>query len=251
MKKFSICLSVLFIYFYIFNVLNVNAIEQSKTVLIETHEEDLTGDGLKEIIKLKGTLLSENSNYYHSVWAEVTNQFSKKWEIQFGGAYKPSLTFIDFSNDQLQSMLFQSASEEDFHHYSLFTLKNGKVEEIDLPKQHYITGYFQNNFIIHLQLSPHKKPISISVKDREELYIKQNLYNNQGQLLKETPVILQPISKYRPIYLNERNGFGLKSYQPLSGVNISDEIGGIETLWFYEDDQWIILQTNWVLAQNK
>lgn len=245
MKKTFAFIILMFTLFFL--EINISATENVSPVLIEQHEEDITGNGLKEIIQLKGALLSKESNYYHSVWAEIIGQNSYKRKINYGGAYDPSLNFIDIHKDQVQSILFQSIAESDHHnHYYLHTLKGGHIHEVQLPKQNYISGIFKDNFVINLLLSPHEDPINIDVADRADGYIQYSLYNAEGKLLKEKSIITNQISRYEPVLISESNGFGLKSYQPISGVDKSDKLGEIETLWFFENGQWIILQSNWI-----
>ncbi len=45
--------------------------------------------------------------------------------------------------------------------------------------------------------------------------------------------------------ISDSQGYGLKSSQEIYGTNKDDSLGTIETLWYFEDEKWIILQTKW------
>lgn len=226
----------------------VEAAEKSEPVLITTYEEDITGDGLKETIELKGILFSQDSKYYREIWADITNAYAEEWRINYQGGYEPKIQFIDVNHDNINDLLYQSAtgSSGGLYNNQLHTLKNGKIIEADLPEQLYIKGAFINNFKVDIQISPSKKNKSINVGDQAEDYIQLGIYNKDGQLLKPTLVMIDPIAFYEPILIGKSNGYGLKSYQHINGANHADQIGTIETLWYYQNGDWVILQTDWV-----
>lgn len=228
----------------------IKAEEQVKTDLIETYEEDITGDGLKETIELKGILLSRDATFYREIWVDVISKNDEQWKIQYEGGYEPSIQFIDLNRDGINNLFYQSGKNDTGETgkrftYHLHTLDNGKVIEKDLPKQHYINGTFKDDFIVNLTISPHRKPHVVHVKDRSEEYAQQGVYNKEGKLLKPTPVIFDPIAFYEPVLISKSNGYGLKSYQQINGIDHTDQLGTIETLWYYENGGWIILQTEW------
>src|SRR5699024_2161406 len=68
--------------------------EENKTepIVIATYEEDITGDGIKETIELKGVLLSEDSGFFHQVWADITSEHDKEWRISYESGYDPTLS---------------------------------------------------------------------------------------------------------------------------------------------------------------
>lgn len=222
--------------------------EEPDPVVIETYEEDVTGDGLKEVIELKGLLLSGDSNYYHKVWADVTSQHNKEWKISYEGGYDPELTFKDLSHDKVSEMIFQSATSGNggLYNYRIHTLQNHKVSEIPLPVQRHVEGSFDDNFKAEIQISPDKNPHKINVKKKASEYVQLGIYDEKGKLEKPTSVMIDPISFFEPKLISKSKGIGLKSYQQISGAYHADQLGTIETLWYYEDDDWVILQTEWV-----
>lgn len=228
----------------IFYPLSINANEDN-TSLIATYEEDVNGNGLKEIIKLKGILLSEDQEYYHDVWVDITNQFGEKFKISYEGGYNPRIQFVDLNNDGINDIFFQISKDllNGVNFYRLHTIKDEKVLEINLPHQENVSGEFSDQFKINIRLSSMMNPTVIDVLDRSEHYIKNYLYNKQGNLLKEKSITLNPWVKHAPLLISAKNGYVLKTYQEVIGAFKNDHIGTIETLWYYEDISWTILQT--------
>ncbi|MGM8365144.1 hypothetical protein ACLIBG_06635 [Virgibacillus sp. W0181] len=219
---------------------------QSK--VIETYEEDVTGDGIKETIELKGTLLSENNPYYRQIWIDVITPQAKKWKISFGGGYEPTLQFVDLNHDGHNDVYYQSAAggSGGLYHYYAYTLKNEKVNKINLPKDQFIKGEFATNYKINLQINSDQHPISIDVKERATNYERLNIYDADGKLLKNKKIMIDPIAFFEPKRISDTKGFGLKGYRQISGAYHADRIGTVETLWYYENDKWIILKNEWI-----
>src|SRR5690625_1985031 len=87
------------------------ATSENKT--IATYKEDITGDGQKETIELQGILLSDDSDYYRDIWANITNEHSEKWRISYGSGYQPVIQFIDLNNDGVDNLLITTITNED------------------------------------------------------------------------------------------------------------------------------------------
>lgn len=215
---------------------------------VQTYKVDVTGDGQNEIILLKAIPFSEDSGYYQKIWASIDDLHNKKWEIQYGGGYEPTLQFYDLNHDKVADIYYQSPTggSGGLYSYKLNTLKNGINKEIPLPEQRYVKGKFIEGFKAVLSLTPGSKPIFIDVKNRSEDYIRLKIYNEKGQLLQPTSLMIDPIAFFEPVLISKSKGYGLRSYQQISGAYHADQLGTIETLWYFENGRWIILTTKWV-----
>jgi len=247
-----------FAFLFLFLMLPLNAVtaaedSTSEAKIIETYEEDVTGDGVDEVIKLKGTLFSSDSNYWNHVWAEVASNDDETWEITYEGGYEPNLQFIDLNHDNSKDILYQSATggSGGLYNYQLNSLSGGELTEIPLPIQDYLTGEFTEQFTVLIQLTPYQEPIHVDVSDRAEDYIRLGIYNENGDLLEATSVMIDPIAFFEPVRISEEKGYGLKSYQQISGAYHADGLGTVESLWYFEDGKWTILQTEWVPSGGK
>lgn len=219
-----------------------------KPKTIHTYKEDVTGDGQKETILLKAVPFSYDSAYYQKIWSVIKNPHSKNLKIQYGGGYEPTLQFYDLNHDKVTDIFFQSPTggSGGLYNYQLNTIKDGKIKDIPLPVQRYVKGKFIKNFKAVLSLTPRSRAIFINVRDRADDYIRLGIYNKDGDLIKPTSLMIDPIAFYEPVLISKSKGYGLKSYQQISGAYHADQLGTVETLWYYEKGKWIILTTEWV-----
>ncbi|MBP1969570.1 hypothetical protein J2Z83_001674 [Virgibacillus natechei] len=243
-----VCILVLI---YPFENKTVVAQDNLDPVLIETYEADITGDGQNEAIELKGVLFSEDSSFFREIWIDISSAHDEHWKITYEGGYDPSISFIDLNHDGVQDIFYQSATggSGGLYNYHLHTIKNEVEKEISLPEQLYIKGEFLDNFNVEIQLSPHIEPSIMDVKDRADEYIRLGIYNEEGDVQQPNSVMIDPIAFFEPVLLSKPKGYGLKSYQQISGAYHADQLGTVETLWYYENDEWIILQTDWIPSQ--
>lgn len=219
--------------------------ENDNPSFINSFEEDLTGDQFRELFTLNGTLLTKESNFYRDVWVDITSPFSHQWKISFDGGYDPTLELIDLNHDHTLDLFYQVAKDENKlqHFYQLYTLKNGVVKQLPLPKHNHIQAKFLSNFQVEIQIDPNKKPIKKDISASKEEYVKQSIYNKKGKLLKDKKINITPISFIEPILLSKSKGYGLKSYQTINGLSDEDVLGQIVTIWYYQNDEWIILKS--------
>lgn len=223
-------------------------VTEEESILIDSFHTDVTGDGLEEEILLKGILLSGDSNYYRTIWIEVTNEKQEEWMIQLGGGYEPALQFLDFNHDGVKDMFYQSpiGSSDDLYNYELHSFASGTHEKWDLPQQPYVNGQFIHNFQAEIEISPMTEPFLVDVSKRKNEYLSLELYDHHGKLLIPTNLKVDPIAYYEPLHLSDSKGYGLKSYQQISGVHHTDRLGTIETIWYFENGKWIVLKTDWI-----
>lgn len=221
--------------------------DNQETILIDSYEKDVTGDQKKEEIKLKGIRFSEDSQYFHNVWADVKGSQSEQWKIVYKGGYDPGLEFKDLNHDGVDDILFQTGASEDreTHHYQLHTLKNEKLKELKTPESRTITGEFKPNFKASLSLDPAKDPTIIDMKDHADSHIHDGIYDDGGKLLKKTHLLAEPITVFEPVYISKSKGYGLKSYQRVNETTNDDLLGEIEALWYFENKKWIKLKQEW------
>lgn len=223
---------------------------ESEPSLINSYEEDITGDGFREYLKLHGNLLSNQSVYYPEVWLDITNPFSQHWKISLQAGYHPDIQFIDLDHDNVFDIFYivGKDAEKRKYHYQLYTLKNGTIEQIQLPKHKFVQTKLMNEFKIEIKTNPHEKSIIHSIEDKNK-YIEDEIYDKNGKLLLvEKKLQHKPIHFMEPVLISETNGYGLKTYEQIIGV-FDEPIGEIQTLWYFNNDEWIALKTDWVTEQ--
>ncbi|WP_068672728.1 hypothetical protein [Oceanobacillus sp. Castelsardo] len=229
--------------------LTANGLAKEKdAVIINTYQADVTGDGLLEDIDLMGVPFSNSGDYYHNVWAEVKskNRDNERWQINYGDGYEPQIQFIDANHDNVQDILYQSSSDK--KHMSkqkLHTFASNKLFEISLPKLDYVSGKFADDYRADLKITPNAKPIQINLQNHSDTYIQSGVYSIDGKLKKSKSLLLNAPHYYEVVKLTDDKGYGLRSYKRVSGISNEDHLGTIESLWYYTDGKWIVLQSEW------
>ncbi|WP_156288563.1 hypothetical protein [Oceanobacillus salinisoli] len=223
--------------------------KEQEAVIIDTYQADVTGDGILDDINLKGIPFAKDADYFHNIWAEIKSksQDDGRWKINYGDGYEPTIQFVDVNHDKVQDMLFQSPTGGGggLYHYDLHTIADNELAEIPLPKLKYVSGEFTNQFIAEIRISPNEKPIEMDISNRAEEYISLEIYNKEGKLSKSRSLMIDPIAFYEPVKLTDRKGYGLRSFKQVSGAYHADKLGTIESIWYYTDGEWIVLQSEW------
>lgn len=245
--KFKITLYIILCYLlFPINVFHAQAsVNDEDTQFINSFEEDITGDGLREYIKLQGTLLTEQSKYYRNIWLDITGPFSQQWKISLNSGYDPHLTIVDLTNNQTNDLFFKSAHDEDLlqYNYQLYTIQNKKITKIALPKHDNVQFTFLNDYKFKVKTNTLKKPLMFTFSKTNKLSLDGKIYDNQGKLLIDKQFTIEPSFTFEPTLISKTKDYGLKSTQFLFGINKEVALASIETLWYYENEKWIKLQT--------
>lgn len=222
--------------------------ENEDVSLINSYEEDLTGDGFHEQFTLNGILLSDESKFYRDIWLDISSPFSKQWKISLESGYNPELKLIDLNHDNTFDLFYKVAKNEESTHsvYQLYTVKNGVIKQLPIPKHNHIQARLLDDFKVEITLNPNMKPIIKDISSDDMIkYIDQNLYEEDGKLIEDKRIKITPITLLEPVLISESKGYGLKSNQHIKGLDENDILGEIETLWYYQKDNWIILKSEW------
>lgn len=243
MKRLILLIFIIVILLPTEPVFSLNSQKDNSVIIIDVHNEDITGDGIQETIELKGTLLSKDSPFYHNIWVDISNEHSGEWRINYGGGYYPNLQTIDLNSKYKTNLLFTSSSDESKTDSSqkLHSIQNNKVIELKLPKPNIITGTFKENFKLEVKSSPYNKGNIYPLTDSKHIYIQKGIYNDNGRLKRKQKVNTSSHIFFEPFFISTRKGYGLKSVQNLHDNN-NNVISAIETIWYFENNKWVNLQ---------
>lgn len=216
-------------------------------ITLKTFNEDVTGDGIHDEIILSGTLLSNKSNYFQDVSVYITSLFSQRWQISLEGGYEPELFLLDFTHDQTAELFYKTKKSDDpsANAYQLYTLKEAKVKQLRLPVKQHVKNSYLDHFKAEVYLQANKKPLKLDLSFNRQNYLEEKLYDEDGQLLRNEQLIVLPIHSFTPVLISQSKGYGLTSYQFILDAVTKDVLGSIQTLWYYENDDWIIINTKW------
>lgn len=212
-------------------------------ITIQKLEEDITGDGFNESIELKGLPLSHNSQFFQDIWADIVG-INQSWSISYGGGYNPSLDLVYLTHDQTYNLLFRSQSIKNrYSNYNLHIFKGNEIKKIELPQLDFLRGKFIDEFQISIITSPDAQKETVKIDSKP--YISEGIYAQDGSLLKPISIKKDP-PIFKKHYLSKQQGYGIKSIQKLQDPIQKQDVGKIETLWYFENDKWIILKNNWI-----
>lgn len=213
---------------------------------INSFEEDITGDGFREYIRLEGNLFHKNGDYFHNVWVNIQTPFTQQWKIPLVPGYDPKLHIIDVTNDNRHDLLYQVAKDSSRKRfdYLLYTFTEGRAEQILLPQPGLIQGNFKDDYKLEISMDVNTKPLSIDLGHKKGLY--NNLYNADGKLIIQKKIQIHPIYFFEPRWMSDKKGNGIVSSQHVKASGESDILGEIRTLWYFERGKWVVESIEWV-----
>jgi len=243
--SFLMILSFLFSPFHTHYAKNDQTINQIEE--IASFEYDVTGDGVMEKMILRGSYLSENSSFYHDIWLDVTSEYTDKWKISFASGYEPKLQFIHLTNDEIADLFYSVRKTEKKTPmvHQLYSLRNGKVTQLPLPKVNRMSGLLRDHFLASVAIDSSEKTLTIDLSKVKHTLIDRSLYDSSGKLQQQTKIFVQPISVLQPILLSKNKGYGLKSIQYVTIEQTDVIVGAVESIWYFEQDNWVRLKTNY------
>ncbi|MEK3887999.1 hypothetical protein [Bacillus sp. FSL K6-3431] len=238
----SLFIPILFIFAW-----NQPVFSQEKAVALLEYDHDVTGDGVPNKITLYGIPFDENAKFYKKVWAEIALPDSKKIRIDYEGGYEPKLEFVDLNHDGVDDILYSSATggSGGLYNYALHTVKNGELKEIPLPTPLDIEGTFENDFKAVIKIPGLKNPVILDLSSRKEEYISLGLFQKNGMLNEATELMIDPIAFFKIVKIENKKGFGLKSFRQVSGAYHADGLGTVEARWYYENGNWSLVDVKW------
>jgi len=215
----------------------------TEPIVINAYEEDITGDGYRETITLKGLPITKDSSFFQDIWAEIAG-VNQSWTISYGGGYHPQLDFVHLTHDQTYNLLFSSkSSDNQYPNYQLHLFKGDKMVALELPQLNYTSGKFEDDFQVSVTISPDGQAKTVTIDPKP--YIEADIYTSDGSLSESVSLqVSQPTLKKH--YVSKQQGYGLKSTQTFREPIKEKKIGTLETLWYFENGKWIIVQNKWL-----
>src|SRR5699024_7929449 len=108
---FSIWITTIIV---IFTVTEVKANDTlTSLIYIRSLDEELTGDAIKENLKLQVNYLSDDSDLFQHITLDINNSFQKEWNLSLKGGYDPKLSFYDLNHDKTLDIFYEVAINTD------------------------------------------------------------------------------------------------------------------------------------------
>ncbi|MGM0844828.1 MAG: hypothetical protein ACQEUT_07610 [Bacillota bacterium] len=219
---------------------------QPNVLIITSYEEDVTGDKAEDKIVLWGKPYEPGALYYKETWAEIQTADGKNFRIDYVGGYEPSIQFPDLNHDGVKDLLQSSATggSGGLNNYSLYTLANDKKKDIGMPPALSIDAHFEKNYRGVITFFDTNESFTVDLSDRKEDYERLGIYH-EGKLNEPTEMMVIPYAMFEPVKIKGKDGLGLRGVQRVSGAYQADAIGNVYSYWFYENDQWNLINIKW------
>ncbi|MBA4538649.1 hypothetical protein H1Z61_16325 [Bacillus aquiflavi] len=218
--------------------------EEASMIIISKDKIDVTGDGKKEIIYVKGRQLERKTNFLNEVYLEVQDSHQNTYSIDLGSGYKPKLIYQDFNGDGTKDIFVKISTDKGgkVTNHFLYTLANFTVENLTVPQSQTINGEYQDNYQAFISVDETKKTYELDLTSQKNEFDQLGLYQN-GKLMIPTELIVSPYLKLKPVKMNGEQ-YGLRGIQQVRGID-DQTIAYLKSTWVYKDKSWQFVNS-WV-----
>lgn len=228
--------------------------------VMEQQEIDVTGDDIEDRILVLGQKESKDDIYHSKVNILVKNGKTKKLQIApIGGGYGSELKVGDFNGDYIQdvSVYLQTGGSGWTISPSIVTFEENnpryllKFDQIDNILN--LKGKYIDGFKAELDFQSINKKITVDLAAKKENYIKNEVYDISGKLLKDIEPVLGGPASFRSVDLNGDGVLEVKMDMSISGISNSDSISICNITMQYIDGKWAIqnLSASQIVVENQ
>jgi hypothetical protein len=244
MKKELLLVIVLFFLISLTAITGVYAIgENTKVITISEEKADISGDGIDEVILLKGVPYQEDDSFLRRIYIEVAGSNRKLYTIPLESGSKASLQLVDLNNDGMKEIFstVQTGGSGGIVINSISSLKNFIYTDLPLPEPLEMNTKFLDGYKAEIKLVQTGKSYKFNLRDRMNYYKKLGFYF-KGKLNEPAELTVNSYSELKPVQLDNGN-IGLKGLQRVTGVANADTIALVESTWNYDRGHWNLIST--------
>lgn len=199
----------------------------------ELQQQDISGDKIKETVKIKGKFLDDKSLNLKNITVDITfSESPKRKKLLLGSGMKPQLSFIDLNNDGVKDLFVTIYKDKAIKGYG-YTLHDGQLLELKALKPIETETRFTNNYQAEIIIA--NKKYTLDLKSHKKEYDDLGIYHN-GKLNEPIELVIEDYSSLTKAY--ELQGNGLSGIQKVYGIDKEDFLGEILTFWIYKDGNW-------------
>ena len=242
MKKI-LCLTILLL-------LTVNNLVLANRLQYEELQQiDVTGDKLKETIKLIGTFNNDTSLQLQDVFLEIQlGSTRERISLKLEEGMKPKLAFPDLNHDGIKDIFVttQNYRTDGTINSFAYIYANKKFEQLPEIKGLNVTSSFLNNYKAEILVNDQKYVMDLASRKKE--YEKLGLYIN-GKLNEPMELMVGEFSELKPVYTLK--GKAIKGVQIISGAYEEDILGKLTSTWVLEKNEWVLQNVSWKSKEEK
>ncbi|MEH7524481.1 hypothetical protein V7149_14575 [Bacillus sp. JJ1503] len=214
-----------------------------KMITVSKEKAELTGDGKKDTIIIKGLPYDEDTEFLKEIYLKITTSNGKTLTAEFDGGFNPRATYVDLNHDCLKDIFvtIDTGGSGGITNHYLFTAKNSALTDLTVPEPLVVNSQFLDGYKASLAIQETGESYTFDLSNRAEDYEKTGLYQN-GKLSEPTELMIDSFSTLKPVKVDSIQ-YGLKGIQAVSGAYHADRIAIIESLWLYKDGKWFLKNT--------
>lgn len=215
----------------------------SRLITVSKDKIDVTGDGKKDLIIIKGQPYEEGTDFLKEIKMEIITSNKKSISVELDSGFNPRVQFLDLNHDGLNDIFVTvdtGGSGGITDHY-LYTVKDFIFTDISVPDPLLINSQFLNGYKASIQIHETGESYTFDLSNRADKYEQSGLYQ-KGKLSEPTELLVDPFSTLKPV-LVEGKQYGLKGMQAVSGAYHADTIALIESLWYFDKGKWSLMKT--------
>lgn len=216
---------------------------KEKTATISENRIDVTGDGKKDIIYVKGVPFEEGAQFLKRIFLKIKASDGETYKIELEGGYDPAISFKDLNHDRIKDIFVSvpTGGSGGLSNFYLYTLKDFKVTDITVPEPLTISSRFEDGYKATITIEETGQSYNFDLSDRKDDYERLGLYQD-GKLNEPTELMVLPFGTLKPIVVKDKLN-GLTGSQRISGAYNADGIAFVESTWFYENGKWNLVNT--------
>lgn len=216
---------------------------KEKTVTISEDKVDITGDGKKDLIYIKGVPFEEGAQYLKHIYLKIRASDGETYKIDLEAGYDPTTIYKDINHDSVKDMLISvpMGGSGGLSNFYLYTLKDFHVTNLTIPEPLAVSSQFKDDYKASISIEETGQSYSFDLSDRKEDYERLGLYQD-AQLNEPTELMVLPFGTLKPIKL-KKDRYGLKGSQRINGAYNADEIANLESTWLFENGKWQVIST--------
>lgn len=218
-------------------------------VILDRQTGDVTGDGKSKDILLIGRQPNADSTFADDLSIVVqdgTSQNATTVKLPNIGGYNSKLFIGDFSGDKVKDVLVTvpSGGSGGYIEHRIVTFVGEPKIIFDEKENNGIvaTGHFIDGFRIELTEEATKRKILVDLSNKKDFYIRANLYDDAGNLLRQQNVSISPLGELSPIDIESDGVYELRYRQRVTGIYNADTVAYIYSIWKYENQKWTAKQ---------
>lgn len=217
--------------------------EGNKMILVSEEKVDVTGDGKKDTVYIRGIPYEEGTQFLKEIQLEIAASNGKKYKVELEGGYGPKVQFVDLNHDGVKDMFVtvDTGGSGGISNHNVYTLKDFTLKDLTVPDPLIINSQFLNGYKANVTIQKTGQSYTFDLRNRAEDYKRLGLYQN-GKLSEPTELMVDPYSTLKPVLI-KGDQYGLIGSQAVSGAYHADRIAIVEGTWFYENGKWTLKNT--------